>query len=145
MFRSVGSPVSWVVGRIGKLDHGQTILYEIDMLRFAQSRILPPWNDANEGDLWAYLECFLLHYRNLINFFGMAPTEPSDLSIQKPEDIWPNPKDRPTKAELDQMQATGERLKQKYDDRKTNPDTISRYLQHCTRTELVSRSGSQTR
>jgi hypothetical protein len=31
---------------------------------------LAPWDGAKEGDVWVYLESFLVHYRNLIDFFG---------------------------------------------------------------------------
>ncbi len=74
MIEAVGSPASWVVSRIDKLDHYQTVLYEIDMLRFAHGRMLPLWEGAKEGDVWVYLESFLVHYRNLIDFFGKKPS-----------------------------------------------------------------------
>jgi hypothetical protein len=52
-----------------KLTDAQTILYEIDMVRFAASRLIrKKWE--TEKDEWVYLECFLLHCRNLIEFLG---------------------------------------------------------------------------
>ncbi len=79
MIRPVGSPASWLVSRIDKLDQYQTVLYEIDMLRFAHERMLPPpWDGAREGDVWVYLESFLVHYRNLLEFFGKK--SPDDLA-----------------------------------------------------------------
>jgi hypothetical protein len=131
MIRTVGSPASWVVSRIDKLEDRHTVLYEIDMLRFAHGRILRPWKGAQEGDVWAYLESFLIHYRNLIDFFGKPSSDQTDLTIRRPEVIWPNPKDRPSTADLVKMQTIGEQLREKYEDRRRD-DTISRYLQHCT-------------
>jgi hypothetical protein len=135
MFKVVGSPASWVLSREDKLQDRDTVLYEIDMLRFTHDRmhsLLGGAQKGQEGDLWAYLESFLLHYRNLIEFFGKSSSDLTNLTILRPEVIWPNPKDRPRNAELAKMQEIGERLKQKYEDRKMMDDTISRYLQHCT-------------
>jgi hypothetical protein len=129
--RTVGSPASWLVSRIDELDHYQTVLYEIDMLRFAHERIPPLWDQAREGDVWVYLECFLLHYRNLIEFFGKEPSYESDLTIQKPKVIWPMPDTGPSENDLRAIRATGERLWKKYESGKMN-DTISRYLQYST-------------
>jgi|SRR5690348_6016431 len=64
-----------------KLSHAQTVLYEIDMLRFARERLLRC--AGRSGDEWVFLEDFLLHFRNLIEFFGKPPSRNSDLSILK--------------------------------------------------------------
>src|ERR1700688_382246 len=116
MFKVVGSPASWVLSREDKLQDRDTLLYEIDMLRFTHDRmhrLLGGVQKGQEGDLWVYLESFLLHYRNLIAFFGKFSSDPTDLTILRPEVIWPNPKDRPSNAELATMQEIGERLRQK--------------------------------
>ncbi len=139
MIREYGSPAAWSISRADKLTHAQTILYEIDMLRFAYDRMPFLWADAREADLWVYLETFLLHYRNLVEFFGKAPTKKTDLSIQRPDRIWPNPKSCPNATELAEMQALGEELKGTYEDPKKD-DTISRYLQHCTEHRIEAKS-----
>jgi hypothetical protein len=59
--------MSVAFSRADKLTDGDTILYEIDMVRFAASRLLRgKWE--SEKDQWACLESFLVHYRNLIEF-----------------------------------------------------------------------------
>jgi len=80
---------------------------------------------------WRNLENFLLHFRNLIEFFGKNPTR-DDLSISKPEIIWPNPLTRPTQDRLNRLHRND--LWEKYEVREANDvnDKISRYLQHCT-------------
>lgn len=48
-----------------------TVRYEIDMLNFSYETLKKnqhKWRDMR--DFRAYVECFLLHYRNLIEFFG---------------------------------------------------------------------------
>src|SRR5215469_6725478 len=64
-----------------KLNHADTILYEIYMLRFAADRLKRErWDD--EKDAWAYLEAFLLHYRNLVEFLGKTEkSRPTDLHV----------------------------------------------------------------
>jgi len=56
-----------------RLTHADTILYEVYMLRFSIRRLMQhdeqgDWED--QKDAWGYLEVFLLHYRNLIEFLG---------------------------------------------------------------------------
>lgn len=60
-----------------RLNHADKILYEIYMLRFTAQRLLEHHQQANwrdRKDAWVYLEAFLLHYRNLIEFLG-KPSE----------------------------------------------------------------------
>jgi hypothetical protein len=126
----------WPVSRIDKAEHYQTVLYEIDMLRYSYSRILRPPEGARYADVWAYLESFLVHYRNLLDFFGKPTRCGTDLTSKDPKKIWSadvmvNHRMPPQK-DLDKMRAIGERLWEEYDDRKKRDDTISRYLQHCT-------------
>jgi hypothetical protein len=53
--------------RPDKLEHPDTVLYEIYMLRFAAEQL----DGGRIGkDAWVYLETFLLHFRNLIEFIG---------------------------------------------------------------------------
>ena len=127
---------NWSVRRPDKLEEYQTVLYEIDTLRFACGRIVAPWDGARDGDVWVYLESFLVHYRNLLDFFGKPATRDSDLTITRPEVIWAagaglEPR-CPSPDVLHRMQGLGRSLWEKYEDGTRRDDTISRYLQHCT-------------
>jgi hypothetical protein len=146
------------VSRIDKAEHYQTILYEIDMLRFCYDRILMPPDGAKYGDLWAYLESFLVHYRNLLEVFskGNETTRKetvtdrparngttTDLTVATPEVIWSAESGladrRPVQKEIDEMRANGKNLWEEYDDRSKRDDTISRYLQHCTTYRIAAK------
>jgi len=126
---------NWSVYRIDKAEHYQTVLYEIDMLRFSYSRIVQPPDDARDADVWAYLESFLVHYRNLLDFFGKRSAQNTDLTLESPEIIWSaeaGATQVPSKENLEEMRSIGRKLWEKYEDRDKREDTISRYLQHCT-------------
>lgn len=57
------------VSRPAKRDHVDTIIYEIDMLGYCLQRLrIGQWVDEKENNL--YVEGFLLHYRNLIEFLA---------------------------------------------------------------------------
>jgi len=117
-----------IYSRPEKLNDAQTVLYEIDMLQYAYDRLASPPPTWTQPDQWVYLEDFLLHYRNLIQFFGkLNNLDNADLSITRPEAIWDS--QLPPKSELDVM--TDEGLWKKYDTWK-NPEAISKYLHHCT-------------
>jgi len=111
-----------------KLDDAHTILFEIDMLRFAKDHLLSQ-RSLPERDKWVYLEDFLLHYCNLIEFFGkpVKPNDPTDLSIRRPEVIWQGK--LPAQTELEFM--ARQDLWEKYDTH-NNSEAISKYLHHCT-------------
>jgi hypothetical protein len=127
---------NWSISRIDKAEQYQTVLYEIDMLRYSYSNILQPPAAARDADVWAYLESFLVHYRNLLDFFGKPNPWDTDLTIEHPEMIWSAKAvlDRrmPPQQDLQKMRTVGRRLWEKYDDKTNRDDTISRYLQHCT-------------
>lgn len=137
------------VGRIDKAEHYQTVLYEIDMLRFSYSRIEKPPEGSREADVWAYLESFLVHYRNLLDFFGRSEAElradGTDLALSRPELIWSAETGldnrKPDKETLRTMGATGKELRAEFENRQ-RPDTISRYLQHCTTYRIYSKRWS---
>jgi hypothetical protein len=115
------------VSRPGKLSHSQTILYEIDLFRYAANKLKEDkWQ--SEIDKWVYLEAFLLHFRNLIEFFGNADSRQDTLSILRTDRFWPDLANRPD-AELAQMPRP--ELWEIYEG-KGNPEKISKYLQHCT-------------
>jgi hypothetical protein len=123
----------FVDSRPPKLSHAQTILYEIDLLRYTvQQLVARKWKSDIEK--WVCLESFLLHFRNLIEFFGPptrprnGPNQTRNLSIHTPEQFWPDEGTRPTAAVLNALHRND--LWEKYED--DNPQRISRYLQHCT-------------
>jgi hypothetical protein len=114
--------------RPDKLNHADTILYEINMLRLAINR-MSSFHFLSEPDKWIYLEAFLLHYRNLLEFFSGRITRfaHTDLSIKEPQHIWGEK--QPDNETLDQL--TKPELYEKYE-RQEEPVSISKYLQHCT-------------
>jgi hypothetical protein len=63
-----------------KLSDTDTVVYEIDMLRFAATK-LHERNWREEREAWVYLEGFLLHFRNLIEFLGKEKPSSTDLHI----------------------------------------------------------------
>jgi hypothetical protein len=75
--------MSLVLSRPKKLDHVDTVRYEIDMLRFAAQRLAEM--RLTGRDAWVYLEAFLLHFRNLIDFLGSEKLRSGDLHIMN---IW---------------------------------------------------------
>ncbi len=120
--------------RPDKLTDAETMLYEINMVRFAASRLLRgAWE--SDKDRWAFLECFLLHYRNLIEFLGKEQhlVQDTDLHVSN---IWQR-LGVSEPAPLPKIREQGDKLWAKYERVR---DKISRYLQHCTtlRTELKS-------
>ena len=67
-----------------KLSHLDTVQYEIDMLNYCHEKLLKEeWQ--NTLDNYISLERFLLHYRNLIEFFGDA----EDLKVSEFNDWSP--------------------------------------------------------
>ncbi len=120
--------------RPDKLSDAQTVLYEIDMLRFAANRLLRgKWE--SEKDRWAFLECYLIHYRNLIELLGKEQhlVRDTDLHVSN---IWQR-LHLPEPERLPYVNDQGSKLWAKYE---RVEDRISRYLQHCTtlRTETKS-------
>jgi hypothetical protein len=114
-----------VYSRPDKQDHAHTVLYEIHLLRFAKERLE---SARTFGERWVFLEAFLLHYRNLIEFFGKTKNVgDDDLSILYPQCIWPE--NAPDDAALAYMRTPA--LWEKYETR-DNLESISKYLHHCT-------------
>jgi hypothetical protein len=112
------------VSRPDKGNHAATILYEIEMVRFAAEQQF----ESNFSG-YAFLECFLLHYRNLIEFLGNEPKKrhiSTDLCVSN---IWLELK-IPEPRQLTKIQEEGKKLYERYE-----PSTgvkISQYLHHCT-------------
>jgi hypothetical protein len=118
--------------RPDKLEDAQTILYEIDMLRFSKNR-LDEGKFQSDADEWIYLEAFLLHFRNLIEFFR-GKISGDTLTILQPWDFWS--KEIPDVTELVRPD-----IWTKYEERDKDDenDKISRYLQHCTKQRVIKK------
>lgn len=116
-----------IASRPGKLSHTQTMLYEVDMLRETGSQLE---KDKWQGEFhkWVVLEAFLLHFRNLIEFFGGPDPRDTDLSIDKTQSFWTDA-NRPANDVLAHLRRPD--LWTKYEGT-NNPNSISKYLQHCT-------------
>lgn len=93
-----------------KLNHADTVLYEIYTLRYAAERLRQEqWDD--QKDAWAYLEAFLLHYRNLIEFLGKTnKIRATDLHVTT---IWKLLKGTPPK-DASEIHRQGVKLWAKY-------------------------------
>src|ERR1700730_14544858 len=120
-----------VFSRPDKLSDAETILYEIFMVRFAAKRL----RDGVEfkPDECVFLECFLLHYRNLIEFLGKEDRQKTDLRLSN---IWERI-GRPEPAQLAIIREQGIKL---WNDYECNENKISRYLHHCTMYRTQSKS-----
>jgi hypothetical protein len=123
--------MSLILSRPKKIHHPDTVLYEIYMLRFTAARLLEGqtkgyWRD--EKDAWVYLEAFLVHFRNLIEFLGKEEPGKTDVSVKT---IWESmnlvPPDN-----LDKIHAKGIELLKRYEPKGDNVSRISQYLAHCT-------------
>jgi hypothetical protein len=114
--------------RTSKETHCDTLWYEMDMLEFSYREFekktfptgSPQWNLLIEG--------FLLHYRNLIQFFSGNEErhkryKGNDLSTSDPR-TWAQRE--LTQAEIDAIKVPGEKLDRAYSNK------ISNLLQHCT-------------
>jgi hypothetical protein len=106
-----------------KESHRDTVAYEIDMLGFCARRVMRD-EHADQRDQSVYLEAFLLHFRNLIRFLSGEQHRADDLSTANPT-VWA---DRElTQAEVAAITNPAKALDTKYH------QSISKYLQHCTR------------
>jgi hypothetical protein len=116
-----------ILSRPPKLNHLDTVRYEIDMLRFAAYRLAE--RGLTGRDAWVYLESFLLHYRNLIDFLGSENPGPTDVHLTN---IW-DLASLVAPMGLDEIYAKGRTLRAKYEPTKAQGGArISQYLQHCT-------------
>jgi hypothetical protein len=125
---------SLIFSRPKKLDHTDTVRYEIDMLRFAAQRLAEM--TLTDRDAWVYLEAFLLHYRILIDFLGTENPRPTDLNVTN---IWQLTSSTPP-AKLDELYAKGRALRARYEPTDAQGGgRISQYLQHCTTKRIDSK------
>jgi hypothetical protein len=109
---------SIVYSRPEKGNHLHTILYEIEMLEFCYETLVASigkWGDMRNA--FICLEAFLLHYRNLAEFFGGE----AGLKASEPA-MW-----SPRELSAEEVASISNRtLCEKY------RGPISAYLQHCT-------------
>ncbi len=105
------------VSRPKKFEHLDTILYEIDMLNFCYGQLCEgKWADTRS--YYLCIEGFLLHYRNLSDFFG----DHHNLKAGEP-DAW-----SPKTLTSDEVASIQDR--KPYDH---YSGQISQYLSHCTK------------
>jgi hypothetical protein len=116
--------------RSEKESHLHTIHYEIAMLNFCGLQLDTLSPDTQKAHFNAFLECFLIHYRNLVEFLSgnhhrpaKKPGDTSDLSTADPTPWAGRGLSAP---ELAQLQLPAKELDERYF------LDISQYLQHCT-------------
>lgn len=116
-----------ILSRQEKFSHEDTVRYEIYMLRHTVDRLSE--GTLTGRDAWIYLEAFLLHYRNLIEFLGGEARYDSDL---RAKNIW-RLEGLPVPQNLDKIHEQGTALRKRYEpSHKQGGDKISQYLQHLT-------------
>jgi len=106
-----------------KSSHLDTIAYEIDMLRFCLGRLRQPPASWESGDRNVFIECFLLHFRNLVRFFSGEGHRNGDLSTAAP---MPWAARALSNDEVAILQEPARTLDNEYF------NVVSKYLQHCT-------------
>ncbi len=122
--------------RPNKLDHVDTVRHEIYMLRFSIQRLAE--GKLIERDAWVYLESFLLHYRNLIDFLGceIENLRSDDLHITN---IW-KLANLIEPMNVTEIYARGKKLRTQYEPSNAQGGgRISQYLQHCTTKRIVAK------
>jgi hypothetical protein len=102
--------------------------YEIRMLRFCVQR-LDKQPSLSDEERWVYLECFLLHYRNLIRFFSGREHRATkgDVSMSQPEAFC----SALSKERVEWYKAQVQTLDN--NDANCEHNLISKLLQHCTK------------
>lgn len=114
--------------RTSKETHLDTIWYEMDMLEFSYREFTERTPQPKNPQWNLLIESFLLHYRNLIQFFSGSEDrhkryKGNDLSTFDPM-FWG--KRQLTKEEIEAIRLPGEKLDQEHSNK------ISNLLQHCT-------------
>ncbi|HEV2341344.1 MAG TPA: hypothetical protein VGS15_06060 [Candidatus Acidoferrales bacterium] len=86
-----------------------------------------------ERDAWVYLEAFLVHFRNLIEFLGNEKPRRTDLHVTN---VWQLENlDEPVN--MKDLHQQGKQLWQKYEPKEGA--RISQYLHHCTARRVESK------
>lgn len=108
----------------------EIIGYEVRMLRHAERRIEEHWAKG-DADANAWLECYLTHYRALIEFLGANRREPkqfgasTDLTLT-PTETWADKRLDMSGPEARALIADGKALRDRWH------DDISQFLSHMT-------------
>jgi len=112
-----------VYERTKKQSHLDTVRYELDMLTFTYDALTK--QEIPVPARHVYLEAFLLHYRNVVQFFAgnTKKHRAGDLSTHQPQ-VWAGRE--LTKEESDLMRGPAQELEDRY------WPVISQFLQHCT-------------
>jgi hypothetical protein len=121
-FGEKGTPVDMdlSVARPMKMSEQATVEYELDMLRFAWERInTATANGVTDWYAYMYLECFLLHYRIVIQLLAANKPRSDDVSLAT---FFAQVK----KNKRDEIERIAKPLLRQYS------DSISKYLAHCT-------------
>ena len=108
----------------------EMIDYEIRMLRFCVAWLDEHQAASADDERFLYLECFLLHYRNLIRFFSGNNHKNGDVSMKRPEAFC----EALSKEKVAWYRAQVESLDNREDDCEYR--VISKMLQHCTETRV---------
>lgn len=116
--------------RLDKRNHSDTIVYEMYMMRFTAGELS---QGKFEKDAWVYLESFLVHFRNLIEFLGNDNPRKRDTRTSAPYDLqirtfW----EEANLTEPDNVNEIvdgGYNLFRSYE---RGNERISRFLAHCT-------------
>jgi len=122
-----------VYQRSEKKSHLDTIWYEIAMLEFCYSE-LGKRTGISEPERNLFIEGFLLHYRNIVEFCSgekhrpARNGKPADLSTADPK-VWAHRE--MTAAEMANIQAPARKLMLK------QFEDISQFLQHCTERRFI--------
>lgn len=121
-----------VYERSEKKSHLDTVGYEIAMLGFCHHELGTRRMDEPERNL--FIEGFLLHYRNILEFCSGARHrkakngKPADISTADPQ-VWAGRE--LTQEELAKIKAPAQALETRYF------DDISQFLQHCTERRFI--------
>jgi hypothetical protein len=122
-----------VYERSEKKSHLDTIWYECAMLGFCHSE-LGKRRAMSEPERNLFIEGFLLHYRNILEFCSGAKHrqarngKPADISTAAPQ-VWASR--ALTDEEVAKIQVPAQALEAKYF------DDISQFLQHCTERRFI--------
>ena len=105
------------VSRPKKFEHIDTIQYEVDMLVYCYRRLLER-NFADNPSYFLCIEGFLIHYRNLCEFFGNK----KELRAGEPEGWTDKKLNEEEKSSIQNTQLD-----------EHHNSSISRYISHCTK------------
>lgn len=116
--------MSKMFSRPSKESHEGTIHYEVRMLRLSADWLSKHAKSSAQEEMFTYLECFLLHYRNLAQFLSGKGGSRGDLRITNYKS-WSNK--QLTQEQLKEVTELAAPTYREY------CHDISTYLSHCTR------------